>query len=446
MASERLQAGSFNQMANPIFNDMLGIDPRVIGLCLGFSRVFDAITDPIIGHLSDKTKSEYGRRRPWIAGSSLLCALSFIAIWMFPSGMSTNFYIGWFAISSVVFYFFLSMFSVPYGALGMELTPDYHERTSVMAYKSVVAKAGGFLTSSIYLFVSADQFENIVEGMRYTAIWLGLAVFIFTLMPALLSKEHPSLIARQKKRTTPEFNLIQSVRLSLQNGPFLILIGVTIIMLFGLTMVNFLSYYITIYHIFDGTSSEKSGLVLTLCGYGAQVGGLIGIPVMAYSSRRIGKRKTLLIALVIAFVSDLMKWHCFTPENPYLSIIPGAIAAFALISVWTLMHAMLPDIVDLDELDTGDRREGMFSAIMSWTIKLGMSLALIMSGFILSTSGFDASLEASQDPDSINFIRICYSVIPAVTMVLGFVLMYFYPLTEDRSYEIRSSLEKQKNR
>ncbi|MEM6885504.1 MAG: MFS transporter [Verrucomicrobiota bacterium] len=441
MASQRLQNGSFNQMANPIFNDILGIDPRLIGLCLGFSRIFDAITDPIIGFLSDNTKTKLGRRRPWIAGSSLFCALSFIAIWAFPSGMSTNFYVGWFVISSVVFFFFLSMFSVPYNALGMELTPDYHERTSVMAYKSVVAKAGGFLTSSIYLFISADHFENIAEGMRHTAIWLGLLVFVFTLLPALLVKEHPTLTERHKERGMPKINLLDSIKLSMKNGPFLILIGVTLIMIFGLTMVNFLSYYIIIYHIFDGAKTEHSGLILALCGYGAQVGGLIGIPVMAFVSRRIGKRKTLLFALVVAFLSDLLKWLCFTPACPYLTILPGFIAGFALVSVWTLMQAMLPDVVDQDELQTYTRREGMFSAIMSWTIKVGMSLALIISGFILSSSGFDSSLGGGQLESSITHIRVCYTVIPAIAMILGFVLMYFYPLTENRSYEIRAKLE-----
>lgn len=445
MASERLQATSLNQMANPIFHDILGIDPRIVGSCLGISRVIDAITDPIIGYLSDNTRSKFGRRRPWIALSAILCAITFIGVWVFPSGMSQNFYILWLILSTILFYISLSIFSVPYGALGMELSPDYHERTSVMAYKSAMAKMGGFLTSSIFLIVTLDWFDDMAQGMRYTSIGLGLMIIIFSLCPVFFSREHPSLTQRLKEDNQPRITLTKSLRHTLANGPFLLLIGVTVVMLFGLTMVSNLGYYITVYYMFDGARETATGLILTSCGYSAQLGGLSGIPVMAFIAKRIGKRKTLLWAIVIALASDLLKWVCFNPTYPWLSLIPAFVSAFALVSVWTLMQAMLPDVVDLDDLRTNQRREGMYSAIYSWTRKVGMSLSLIISGFILNSSGLDPALGADQADGTITKIRIYYTLVPAIAMIGGFVLMYFYPITEDKAYSIRAQLDKRQN-
>lgn len=445
MAAERLQMGGLNQMANPIFNDVLGIDPKLIGMALGITRVFDAITDPIMGYITDNTRTQFGRRRPWIALSSILCAVTFASIWMFPRGMSDTFYVFWFIITSVVFFTCLSVFSVPYLALGMEMTPDYHERTSVMAYRTAMAKLGGFMVSSLYLLTSLDIYDDMAEGMRYTGIGIGVLILLFTLSPVLFSKEHIRFFkGKHCARIKPKHGLMHSAKCTLRHGPFLILIGVTVVMLLGLTMVLQLGYYVTVYHVFDGSRTSETGIVLTLAGYSGQIGGLLGIPVMAYVSKRFGKRNTLLCAIAFSLIGTLLKWHCYTPNNPYLTLIPNFSMAFTLAAVWTLIHSMIPEIVDLDELETFERREGMFSAIYSWSVKMGMSLALIISGFILSSSGFEAQFGPDQLESAIFRMRIYYTLIPFAALTVGFVLMCFYPLTEKRSYAIRAQLEQRR--
>lgn len=444
MSSQRLQMNTLNQMANPIFNDILGVDPRLIGLSLGASRILDAITDPIVGYMTDSTRSRFGRRRPWIAASSILCAVGFIAIWMVPRDLTPSGSLIWFTCTTLFLFMGMSIFSVPYSALGMELTPDYHERTSVMAYQAVMSKAGGFLSSSLFMIVTLDCFDDMAVGMRYTSMGLGVVVLLFTLIPVFACKEHPTFQKLLKKRSGKKIGIIESSRHTLQNRPFIILIAVTAVMLFGLTMVSNLSYYLTIYHVFDGTRSTSAGMVLTFCGYAAQIGGLLGIPVMAYAAKRIGKRKTLLAALALAFVGDILKWFCYTPESPYLALLPNFIQAFCLIAVWTLIQAMIPDVVDYEELKSGERQEGMFSAFHSWIGKLGISGALIISGFILNGCGFDADLGANQSSDTIFAIRIMYCLIPACALILGFILLYHYPITENKAYAIRTRLERRR--
>lgn len=443
-AADRLQSGCFSQLANPIFNDLLGIDSRIIGLMLGASRVVDAITDPIMGFISDNTRSRWGRRRPWIVLAALPCSVAFTLIWMFPRGMTTSFYVGWFIVTSVAFLLFQSMFSVPYAALGMELTPDYHERTSVMAFRSVVGKCGGFLISSLYLFITWDGFADIADGMRHLSVYIGLLIMGFMLIPAIFVREHPHNPKLSSTRGRRKLGLWASALHTFKNGPFLILISTTAIMMFGLTMVAHLSYYLTIYYMFDGTRSTEAGTVLAFCGYAAQLGGLVGIPVMTFVSKRIGKRRTLLGGMALAFLGDLSKWICFSPTNPYLSVIPNFALAFVLSSAWTLMSAMLPDIVDYDELKHHERREGMFSGVLGWVSKLGVSIALVIGGFVLNLSGFDPLLGPNQVDRTVTFIRTCYVFIPATAMLVGIGLMYFYPLRESHVYAIRAKLERRR--
>ncbi|MFA5688281.1 MAG: MFS transporter [Kiritimatiellales bacterium] len=443
MLSYNIQANTLSQMANPVFNDCLGVDPRWIGTILGVSRIWDAVTDPIMGNISDNTRSRWGRRVPWITLSALLCGISFAAIWLFPRGMSESFYIFWLLLSSLIFYVGFTVFSVPYIALGMELSPDYHERTSVVAYRSVMAQFGGFVVSSLFWATSLTRWADRAEGMQYVGIAVGILVFLITLIPALTSREHPSLIAVGKKQNKTSIAL--SVKETMRHVPFLLLIGVTVFMLMGLTMVNHLGYYVGVYHVFGGNKGIESGRALAFMGYGYQIGTIAAIPVLTWISKRIGKRATMLGAMILAFFGTLSKWFCFSPANPHLIFIPSLVMAAGMAGVWTLINAMLPDVVDLDELKTGTRREGMFSAIYSWTFKMGVALALVLSGFILKWSGFNAALGAQQTPAAILTMRILFTAVPALVIVVGFILMRLYPLTEKRAYEIRKGLEARRN-
>ena len=439
MLSYNVQVNSVMQMANPVFNDCLGVDPRWIGGILGGSRVWDAVTDPIMGNLTDNTRSRWGRRTPWIALSSILCAVTFSAIWLFPRGMSDLFYITWFLVAALLFYIGFTVFSVPYIALGMELSPDYHERTSVVAYRSIIAQLGGFVVSSLFWLTSLTRWTDRAEGMRYVGIAAGVLILLVTLIPALTSREHPSMLALQKKQE--KTSLIRSARETMCHGPFLLLIGVTVFMLMGLMMVNHLGYYVGVYHVFGGDKGPASGKALAFMGYGYQIGTIIAIPVLTWISKRIGKQKTMMGAMILAFFGTLSKWFCFNPAHPNLMFLPSLIMAGGMAGVWTLINAMIPDVVDLDELKTGQRREGMFSAIYSWTFKLGVALALILSGFVLDWSGFDADLGAAQESGAILTMRILFTAVPAAAICIGFVLMRIYPLTEKRSYEIRQKIE-----
>ncbi len=434
-----------SQFANPIFNDCLGVDPRLVSWVLGGSRLWDAVTDPIMGSITDNTTSRWGRRRPWIALGALLSGITFAAIWLFPSGLSELAYFFWFLITSLIFFVAFTIFSVPYMALGMELSPDYNERTGVMAYRTVVSQLGAFLISGIYWFISLDRFDNMAHGMRYAGIIAGVLITVAALLPALFCREHPSLQKRKKSKAGPKVSLIKSFTTTMKDRSFLILVGINLLMLLGLTMVAHLGYYVTIYHIFGGEKTMETGRLLAIAGLSAQICTVFSVPVLTMLSRRIGKNSALGLSMILAIIGSALKWVCYTPANPWLSLIPGIVMGCGLAATWTLINAMLPDVIDLDDLKTGIRREGMYSAVHSWMCKVGMSLSLVISGYVLSGSGFNAMLGPDQAPRTIFLMRLFFCIIPVASIGSSLVLLLIYPLKEKRVREIRSQLEARNN-
>ncbi|MDQ8206379.1 MFS transporter [Coraliomargarita sp. SDUM461003] len=446
MMSYVVMVRGVNQFANPIFNDCMGVDPRLVSWVLGGSRLWDAVTDPMMGNITDNTRSRWGRRRPWIALGAMLSAITFAAIWLFPAGLSEMGYFLWFLCTSLVFFLAFTVFSVPYMALGMEMSPDYNERTAVVAYRTVISQVGAFLISGIYWFISLDRFDDMAHGMRYAGIIAAVLIFSAGIVPALFAREHQSVLDRQKKgKRVAKVSLVKSFMETIRELPFQILIGITVLMLIGLMLVGHLGYYVTVYHIFGGVKGESLGTLMAVGGISSQVCTMLFVPVLAKVSSQLGKRETLLVAMVLAIIGSGLKWVCFTPDNPWLSIIPGIVMSGGLAATWTLINAMIPDIVDLDELKTGERREGMYSAVYSWVFKLGVSLALVVSGYVLTWSGFNVDLGTDQSPQAIFYMRLFFTLIPVVSISLAFLLLLVYPLKESRVREIQAELKARVN-
>ena len=436
----------YMQFYNPIFNDCLGVDPVWLGWVILASRLWDAFTDPVMGNVTDNTRSRFGRRRPWLAVGALTCAVSFAAIWWFPRGQSDLFYFGWFLTTSLIFYLAFTIFSVPYIALGMELSPDYHERTSVMAVRGVLQQGGFFVVASLYWLTSLDRYADRADAMRWNSLWIGALIFIVIIIPAVFAREHPSALAEGHK-DVKKIPLWRSARETLSNWPFLNLALITIVSLLGLMMVGSLGYYVTIYHMFDGDKGTASGAVLTAVGYAIPISTIGSIPLLNALSRWIGKRSTMLAAFGLAAAGALLSWPCYSPAHPYLSIIPAVLLGTGSAAAYVFVNAMLPDAVDVDELKTGERREGMFSAVYSWMFKIGAAIAPMLGGYVLRGTGFNADI-GSQTTETMFWIRICFAVIPALSLLAAMALVFAYPVSEKRSYEIRRQLEvmrKEKN-
>ena len=422
---------ALNYLAFPIFNMGLGVDPRMLGWALGLPRIWDAISDPLMGNISDNTRTRFGRRRPFILIGAILCAVMCALLWSPPSGWSPT-AIGWWFMGMVFLYYTAyTVFTVPWGALGLELTTDYNERTKVQAYRTVIQGVGAIGMGYMWLLAQKWGGGDDVAGVRYVGLAFGGLILICGVLPAIFCRENV-------KHDQGKIAFWSALKATFSNKIFLLLIAVTICVMLGIFMVNSFAVYIGTYYIFEG---DKEG-VARLAAYSNtvfQIAGFALVPLITFIATRFGKKATLIGGLLLVVVAYGTSWWCYTPKNPWLQLVSLALAAPGLACMWTIGASMLADICDLDELKTGRRREGMFAASYSWACKAGISLCMILSGYMLTWSGFDAKLEV-QSEAAITNMRLLYMLVPMGFVGLAAFLLAFYPLTEKRVLEIQEQL------
>lgn len=438
-ANECLLANSIGAMSSYVFNITLGVSPVLIGIAGAAPRLWEAITDPAIGSMSDNYRSRFGRRKPFIAVGAILAAVIFAAIWFVPRGWSERAYFNYLLVGSILFFTAYALFNIPWNAMGYEMTPDYHERTKVMAYRSVFSALGGIGLPWLFALTKLSCFKDTLEGARYVGVGTAILMIILGLMPVILGKENYSVqVERQEK-----IPLMVALRASFNNVPFMAIVGSVTLMIIGIFTVAALGPYLTIYYVLKGDQKAASIII----GWGGTSYALISIvatPVIAFASSKMGKRNALQAFLGLALVGCFSKWFCYNQSNPYLTIVPNLLIGPGFAAVWMLCHAMIADICDVDELKTGMRREGFYGAVYNWALKLGVTGASVLSGLVLVGTGFNQALGSGQKPQTLLLMRIFFVAIPAVANIAAMILLRLYNITEDRAYQIRTELEERR--
>ena len=425
---------ALNYLAFPIYNVALGVDPRMLGWALGLPRIMDAFTDPLMGNISDNTNTRWGRRRPYVIVGAFLCMMSFVLIWSPPTKILSTAGIGWFFMGmTFLFYISYTIFAVPWAALGLELTMDYNERTRVQAYRTFIQGVGALGLGAMWYLSQIWGDGDDVAGVRIVGWVFGGLILFCGVLPAIFCRERLHVQAQDK------IAFWTAIKATFSNKTFLLLITITIFVMLGIFMVNNFALYINIYYVFGGDSKGVARLNM-IANFAFQLAGLALVPLMAAIATRIGKKKTLVGGLLVVVFAYGTSWFFYTPRAPYLQLLTLALAAPGLACMWTLAQSMLADICDLDEKRTGRRREGMFGASYSWATKAGISLTMIMSGYMLNWSGFDAELDA-QPEKVVTTMRLLYMLVPMFFVGLAALLTSFYPLTEERVNELRAELD-----
>lgn len=431
-----MQNGVSN-MANPFFNVALHVPPGLLGIAALIFRLWDAITDPIMGWISDRSEFKFGRRRPYIIAGAIFGGLLFALMWWCPRGMSTTFYFTWYIVVSLLFYSAFTVFGVPYLAMGYELSTDYHERTRIMAYRTWFQSVAGICIQWMFWLTQRNCFEDTVEGMRWVGIGMGVIVIITGVVPGLFLKERP--LTTQEKSANREKVKLKHALSVLKVRPFRYIIVALALAMVGMFSVAILGFYVNVYYVFGGDLKAASFL-LGMSGSFYHLSCMLSVPMVTLTSSRIGKKKTLVFFIGLAVLGTLLKWSLFAPENPWLQLVVTGLMAPGLSAVWTLLASMTADVTDLDELENGTRREGSFGAIFGWTMKLGFALCFMIAGFVLEWTGFDAELGGDQAAGTILGMRLLYMIIPAVGLIGAMLCIWRYPLTEERIHAARAEL------
>ena len=381
-------------------NISLGLSAFWLGAILIVPRLWDSFSDPIIGHWSDNTRSRWGRRRPFLLIGGILSALFFVVIWLIPKGETVQqwfptdsgyqaFQLVYILVTLLLFFTAVNLFEIPHGALGMEMTTDYHERTRLFSAKSFVGNL--FAMSTPWLFWLANQkvFKGVggteIDGMRYVSLMIAAVLIPLSFWWFLKLREPKFKYVAKKQEKT---NFWKDMKMVITNKNFVILTISVFTLAMGFNFVSLLGSYIPIFYIFGG-DKVQGAYILGLNGTLWAIIGVLAVFPLNLISTRFGKRKTLMLAMIMMILAQLSKIVCYNPQHPYLVFIPTILLSAGMLFFFTLGSSMVGDICDEEELKTGKRTEGSYYAIFWWFIKLGTALASFVAGALIVLTMFD---------------------------------------------------------
>ncbi len=368
-------------------------------------------------------------------------------------GWSQASYFWYFLIGSLLFFLAYTIFATPWVALGYELTPDYNERTRLMGVQNFVSNTV-FVIGPWFLVIvtNAAWFRNQMDGARFLALAICLTTIALGVLPAILLRERviggagradPGARGNGFRDDATEF--LRGLWRTLRTGPFLMLCVATFLMFNSFIMISQFQFWVFAFHIFGGDIAAGAGLAGVVGTLGTVTGFLV-IAIVTWLGTRIGKRNAFFVSTGISMLGYALKWFCYTPEYPMLALLPAPFLAFGLGGLFTLMGSMIADVVDLDELATGERREGMFGSIFWWMVKLGQSGAIVVGGFLLHSTGLDPAMGANQPEGTIFWLRFHDAFVPLLASAIAIYALYRYPIGEESAREVRDELERRRGR
>lgn len=428
-----------------------GLSTLMWGILFFLPRLFDSFTDPIMGFISDNTRSIWGRRRQYVLLGALIMGVAFSFLWQLyiEDGVSYNF--TYFLIWSLLFYLGLTIFSVPYVAMGYEMSDDFHERTNIMAVAQSIGQWAWVIAPWFWVVMYDDSwFGTTTDTTRTLGVWVAVICALLAMVPAFFiksksTKDDESLTPLTLKTLGGSLkqileNFIEAFKIPV----FRKLCYSTFLIFNAFNVVAGFSFFIVVYYLFNGDAGA-AGLWPTLLGsIGALATTFLVIPVVAKMSKTMGKKNAFLVSQGISILGYIMLWFLFIPGKPYMFLFALPFFSFGIGSLFTLMMSMTSDVIDIDELNTGKRREGVFGAIYWLMVKFGFAFAGLATGAIMALVGFVPDTENTEA--SITGIRIFYSGLPIVGTLTAMWIMRNYDHTEEKALEISAELDKRKNK
>ncbi len=398
-------------------NISLGLSAFWLGTILIIPRLWDAIADPIIGHMSDNTRTRWGRRRPFLLVGGILAALFFVAMWWIPKGEFIRtlfpseatyqwFQLLYILITLLLFYTSCAIFEIPHGALGMEMTVDPHERTRLFSAKSFVGNLFAMSTPWLFVLANMEIFKgpggNEADGMRYVSLLIaGVLIPLSFWWTAKLREPGFYRVSKQEKKP-----FWKDMKHTTQNRNFIKLTLAIFTLATGFNFVTLLGSYIPIFYVFSG-DKVAGAYLLGINGTIWAITGVLAVFPLNWVSPRLGKRNTLILSIALMAIAQLSKIVCYNPNHPYLIIIPTILLSAGMLFFFTLGSSMVGDICDEDDLNTGHRKEGSFYSVFWWFIKMGFALASFVAGILIEFTQFDQTQVTKVDylEGSINEIK-----------------------------------------
>ncbi len=411
------------------YSDVVHIDPALVGTILLVAKLWDAVTDPLFGWISDRTQSRYGKRKIYLIFGTIPFGISFALLWAIPEGMAEIVTIAWLLISFFLFYTFFTVVSVSYYAMTPALTKDYDERTSLTTFR-MIGGCIGFIAGATLPPLIASLF--VVQRIG----WMTIGI-IFGALTILCIYITTFGIKMNKEMDPPPSQMpaISSVLSCFKNKPFNHLLCQSIItgMSFIIVM-SYMSFFIKYQLNMENEISIVMGLYLGTT--------LLFLFFWKWVADKWAKGPAYALGLFIAF--GVIAASFFLPQGKtnliYLLLI---ISGFGMSAQMVLPWAMLPDVVEYDELMTGERREGIYYGLRGSFGKISDALGLFIGGWALKLIGFVP--EAIQTKETLLGIRLFFGPIPALLIFISLPLLIWFPIDRKKHAETIVKIKAQRN-
>ncbi len=406
------------------YSDVAHIDPAVVGTMLLLGKIWDAINDPLFGWISDRTKSRYGRRKIYLLFGTIPLGIAFALLWYIPKGLSGTLVIAWLLVTFFLYFTSITVVSVSYYAMTPELTRDYDERTSLTTFRMVGGSIG---------YMAGAAFPPLIAGLFMTArigwTMVGIMFAGFTILCVYITAFG---VKQDPKNESPPSELppLESIFICFKNKPYnyLLIQGGITGMSFMLAM-SYMAFFLT----YQLNMKEQIPLVMTL--FLSTI--LVFLFFWKWVADRWEKGPTYALGLFIAF--SALAATFFLPQGQGLHIyFIVFISGFGMSAQWVLPWSILPDVVEYDEVLTGERREGMYYGLKGLIGKISDALGLFIGGWALKLFGFVP--EAVQSKEALFGIRIFFGPIPALLIFISLPLLIWFPITRKKHAEILNQL------
>ena len=530
----------------------LGISPIWVGVIGFIPRIFDAILDPIIGFSSDNARTRWGRRRPFIFFGAIFAGICYMLMFQLYKENSTTFNGWYFLIFQILFFAAFTCYSIPWIALGYEMTPDYHERTNLQSWSRVLAQIPWLISPWCWaIMYNKNWFSNPetgdpdpVLGARTVAIIIGVVIIVGGILPAIFNKEHFANLPKPKKVTGdfvknfindarsklfikplvicttvtfigslfvdwikhPQLNrilvvvacillevavflllnaiptvrkLFKNIAITFRNKLFVKICASTFLIFNGFMLSSSFILFVIFFYVFQNAGSTEAaysagGKLLGVYGTFSAICTVCVVSFIPWLSRKLGKRNAFFVTIPISIIGYAMKWVGYNQIHPanselwtllnssgfvnflkvcalvarehYLLLACAPFIVFGLGSLFTIILSMVADVCDQDELETGERREGMFSAVYWWMVKLGLALASLIGGILLAGTGFKQDLGLGQATETLLWMRIFDVLIPIVTSIMAIFIIRTIDDSEEKAHDVRRQLEERRGK
>ena len=434
---------TFGQIGT-IFTVGFGISPLIIGWAMMLPRLVDAFLDPYLGHLSDNTNTRWGRRKPYLVIGAVLGAVMLNAVWWANPAWTSTTVLIYLGVIGTLFYICYGLYTMAWTAIGYELTDDYNERSKVAAVAAFFLAIVSLGSAWIYRIALLPIFghNKIVDeklvgdeivGMRWIAAAMAVVIVIAACVATAFCQERFTHSNRQHE------SLLPALKTTLHNRPFLILLLIKVCQLLGDRLAGAILGFLAIYYVCGGNKS----LATQITGLGGTIGlawNFALLPLLKPITLRFGKRAAMIGGGLVSLVAALIQPFILNPQQPYLLLIPALLLAPLGLIAGTLASAVVPDICDLDELQTGQRREGLFTSVMGFMAKMEISLCTLLVGYLVTFSGLNVKIAVQ--PEWVLHKLYWMAIVPNI--VFSFVTLLLtlrFPMTAASMAEVRRQLD-----